>query len=133
MPWSPVLFSAPLLERFLSQAADARAAAPVLYFAGVRSGETDALVESFAREPELHHSVRGCVRGRRVFERFVAETNAWLTAHNAVGAQVQRIIAPRRAIEETVLTLDGEQEHMKQPIGIAADRDGDGRIITSLA
>ena len=76
MPWSPVLFSAPLLERFLSQAADARAAAPVPYFAGVRSGETDALVESIAGEPGLHHPVRGRVTGRRAFERFVAQTNA---------------------------------------------------------
>ena len=104
MPWSPELFSAPLLERFLSQAPDARAAAPVPYAAGVRSGQTDALVESFAGEPELHYPVRGRVKGRRAFERFVAETNAWLTAHNAVGGHVQRIIARRRAIEETVLT-----------------------------
>jgi hypothetical protein len=129
VPWSPELASAPLLERFLSQAADARAAAPVPYFARVRSGETDALVESFAGEPELHHPVRGRVKGRRAFERFVAETNAWLTAHNAVGGQVQRIITPRRVIEETLLTLDGEQGRMKLPIGIVADRDGDARII----
>ena len=48
MPWMPELFSTPVLERVLHQAADARAAAPVPYFAGVTSGETEALVGSFA-------------------------------------------------------------------------------------
>jgi hypothetical protein len=62
MPWIPELFSAPVLEQIRSRAAaDARAAAPVPYFAGVRSGETDALVRSFDGEPELHHPIRGRV------------------------------------------------------------------------
>jgi hypothetical protein len=130
MPWIPELFSAPALERIRRQAAaDARAAAPVPYFAGVRSGETDALVRSFAGEPELHHPVRGRVKGRRAFERFVTETNAWLTAHNAVGGHVERIITPPRGIEETVLTLDGDQGRVELPIAIVADRDEDARII----
>ena len=82
----PRLFSAPVLERIRSQGRDARAAAPVPYFAGVRSGETDALVRSFAGEPELHHPIRGRVKGRRAFERFVTETNAWLVERNAASA-----------------------------------------------
>jgi hypothetical protein len=118
------------LERIYDRAAaDARAAAPVPYFAGVTSGETDALLQSFAGEPALHHPIRGRVTGRRAFERFVTETNAWLTAHNAVVGHVDRIITPRRGIEETVLTLDGEQGRVELPIAIAADRDGDARII----
>jgi hypothetical protein len=130
MPWTPELFSGPALERIFNRAAaDARAAAPVPYFAGVTSGETEALVQSFAGEPELHHPVRGRVRGRRAFERFVTETNAWLTAHNAVVGDVQRIITPRRVIEETVLKLDGDQGRIELPVGIAADRDEDARII----
>jgi hypothetical protein len=128
MPWIPELFSAPVLER-IRQAVDARAAAPVPYFAGVSSGETDALVRSFAGEPELHHPIRGRVKGRRAFERFVTETNAWLTARNAVGGHVERIITPRRGIEETVLTLDGDQGRIELPIAIVADRDEDARII----
>jgi hypothetical protein len=130
MPWIPELFSAPVLERFRRQAAaDRRAAAPVPYFAGVTSGETDALVRSFAGEPELHHPIRGRVKGRRAFERFVTETNAWLTASNAVGGDVGRVITPRRAIEETVLTLDGDHSRVELPIAIVADRDEDARII----
>ena len=102
MPWMPELFSASVLERISARAGDARAAAPVPYFAGVESGETDALVRSFAGEPELHHPIRGRVKGRRAFERFIAETSAWLTGINAVGSQVERIITPRRTIEDVV-------------------------------
>ena len=64
MPWIPELFSASVLERIRREAADARAAGPVPYFDGVKSGETDALVGSFAGETELHHPLRGRVRGR---------------------------------------------------------------------
>jgi hypothetical protein len=130
MPWLPWLFSGPALERIYDRAAvDARAAAPVPYFAGVTSGETEALVQSFAGEPELHHPYRGRVRGRRAFEAFVTETNAWLTACNAAIGPVQRIITPRRGIEETVLTLDGDHGRVELPIAIAADRDEDARIV----
>ncbi len=130
MPWVPELFSAPALERILRHAeADDRAAAPVPYFAGVTSGETEALVQSFAGEPELHHPIRGRVKGRRAFERFVADTNAWLTARNVVGSPVQRIITPRRGVEETVLTFDGDRGRIELPMAIAADRDEDARII----
>jgi hypothetical protein len=55
MPWFPELFSASVLDRIRRDAADARAAEPVPYFDGVRSGEIDALVGSFAGEPEHHH------------------------------------------------------------------------------
>jgi hypothetical protein len=95
----------------------------------VTSGETDALVESFAGEPELHHPVRGRVKGRRAFERFVTDTKAWLTASNAVGGPIERLITPRRGIEETVLTLDGDHGRVELPIAIAADRDEDARIV----
>src|SRR4051794_2372221 len=127
MPWIPELFSAPALERIRGQA-EARAAAPVPYFAGVRSGETDALVRSFAGEPELHHPIPGLVKGSRAFEHFVTETNPRLTESNVVGIPIDRIIPPRRGIEETVMTLDGDGSRIELPIAIAADRDEDGRI-----
>ncbi len=129
MPWFPDLFSAPALERIRGQAADARAAAPVPYFAGVTSGETDALVQSFAGEPEIHHPIRGRVKGRPAFERFLADTNAWLTEANVVVGEVARIITPRRGVEETVLTLDADDGRIELPVAIVADRDDDGRII----
>ena len=129
MPWFPDLFSAPVLERIRSQAADARAAAPVPYFAGVTSGETDALIGSFAGEPELHHPFRGRVKGRGAFERYVADTNAWLTQRNVLVGDVERIATPVCGIEETVLTLDGQQGRVELPIAVVADRDDDGRIV----
>jgi hypothetical protein len=129
MPWIPELFSASVLDRIHRDAADARAAEPVPYFDGIMSGETDALVGSFAGEPELHHPVRGRVRGRRGFERFVTDTYAWLTERNAAFSAVERIITPRRGIEETVMTLDGEAGRVEVPVGVAADRGDDGRII----
>lgn len=129
MPWFPDLFSAPVLERIRSQAADARAAAPVPYFAGVASGETDALIGSFSGVPELHHPFRGRVKGRGAFERYVADTNAWLTECNGVVGTVERIATPGCGIEETVVTLDGEQGRVELPVAVVADRDDDGRIV----
>ncbi len=129
MPWFPEMFSASVLERIRDDAADARAAEPVPYFDGVMSGETNALVGSFAGEPELHHPVRGRVRGRRGFERFVSDTNTWLTERHAVFSPVQRILTPRRGIEETVMTLDGEDGRVEVPVAVAADRSDDGRIV----
>jgi hypothetical protein len=130
MPWTPELFSAPVLDRFLRQAAaEDRAAAPVPYFAGVTSGETEALVGSFAGVPELHHPVRGRVKGARAFERFVAGTNAWLNAHNAVIGDIERTVATRRVVEETLLTVDGAGGRVELPVAVVADRDGDARII----
>ncbi len=129
MPWMPELFSAPVLERVLRQSADARAAAPVSYFAGVTAGETEALLGSFAGEAEVHHPVRGRVKGRTAFERFVRYSNGWLAERHAVLGPVERIVTSRRGVEETALTLDGEHGRVELPVAIAADRDGDGRII----
>jgi hypothetical protein len=126
MPWVPELFSAPVLERIRDQARDARSAVP--YFEGIMSGETHALVQSFAGEPELHHPVRGRVKGRQAFERFVAETNAWLTERNAVVESVERIIQQHRGVEEALVTLDGDDGRIELPVAIAADRDGHARI-----
>lgn len=129
MPWLPDLFSAPVVERIRSNAADRRAATPVPYFDGLLSGETDALVRSFAAEPEIHHPIRGRIKGLRAFEWFVAYTNTWLAESNAVASPVQRITTPRRGIEEIVMTLDGDGGRFELPVAIVAERDDDGRIV----
>jgi hypothetical protein len=129
MPWSPELFSAPVLARIRARAADARAAEPVPYFTGVGSGETEALVRSFAGVPELHHPVYGRVKGEREFERFIANTNAWLNRLGAVGGEISRVATRRRAVEETVLTLDRGGDRIELPVATVADRDEDGRIL----
>ncbi len=129
MPWFPDLFSPPVLERIRSQGADRRVAAPVPYFDGLRSGETDALLGSFAGEPEIHHPIRGRIKGLRAFEWFVAYTNTWLVESNAVSSPVHRLITPRRGIEEIVMTLDGDGGRFEMPVAIVAERDDDGRIV----
>jgi hypothetical protein len=96
MPWIPELFSAAALER-IRQAREARAVVP--YFAGLMSGEIDALVGSFVGEPELHHPIRGRVKGRGAFERFVTETNTWLAERAAAVADIDRVVTPRRVVE----------------------------------
>jgi hypothetical protein len=130
MPWIPELFSAPVVERMRRRAADARTAEAVPYFDGIQSGETAALVGSFAGVPELHHPISGRVKGVSAFERFVADTAAWLAERHAVaGSPVERIITPRRGVEEMVLTVDGEHGRTRVPVGVVADRDDDGRIL----
>ncbi len=129
MPWFPDLFSAPVVERIRSEAADRRVAAPVPYFDGLRTGETDALVGSFAGEPEIHHPIRGRVEGVRAFKWFVAYTNTWLAESNAVSSPVHQIITPQRGIEEIVMTLDGDGGRFELPVAIVAERDADRRIV----
>ncbi len=105
MPWIPELFSAPTLERIRAKGRRDRLSA-VPYFAGLMAGETDALIGSFAGELELHHPVRGRVKGARAFERFVVETNAWLAERNAAFDDVDLVVSDLRTVEEVVLRLD---------------------------
>ncbi len=76
MPWAPELFSARTLHQLEDKRRRQLVAVP--YFDGLLTGELDALVESFAGEPELHHPTRGRIRGERAFETFVVQTRAWL-------------------------------------------------------
>ena len=127
MPWVPELFSAPVLERWLEKRRrDALVAVP--YFDGLLAGERDALVESFAGEPELYHPVRGRIKGTRAFEAFVSETKAWLRQRNVSVEDVDHVVTERRGFEEVVLHLDGKAGRVELPVAIVADRQSDGRI-----
>ena len=123
----PELFSAPVLERWLEERRRERLV-DVPYFDGLIAGELDALVESFAGEPELHHPVRGRIKGARAFEAFVAETNAWLVERNVSIEDVERVVTERRGFEEVVLHLDGEAGAVDLPVAIVADHRSDGRL-----
>jgi hypothetical protein len=127
MPWVPELFSAPVLERWLEKRRrDALVAVP--YFDGLLAGEPDALVESFAGEPELYHPARGRIKGTRAFEAFISETKAWLRQRNVSVEDVDHVVTERRGFEEVVLHLDGETGRVDLPVAIVADRQSDGRI-----
>jgi hypothetical protein len=127
MPWVPELFSAPVLERLQDKWQRERLEA-VPYFDGLMSGERDALVDSFAGEPELHDPVRGRVRGVRAFEAFSTEINGWLRQRNVSVEDVEHVITEPRGFEEVVLHLDGETERVDVPVAVVADHDSDGRI-----
>jgi hypothetical protein len=127
MPWVPELFSAPALQEVLDRRRREKLLA-VPYFDGLNAGEPEALVESFAGEPELYDPVRGRVRGARALEGFVAEMRAWLAEHNASVEDVQHVILDARGFEEVVLHVDGPGGRLDLPFAIVADRGADGRI-----
>ena len=127
VPFVPELFSAPMLARIEDKRRlDELVAVP--YFDGLMSGEPDALVESFAGEPELHDPVRGRVKGTRAFEAFVTEMNAWIARRNVSVQDVDHVVTERRGFEEVVLQLDGDTGRVELPVAIVADREADGRI-----
>jgi hypothetical protein len=127
MPWAPELFSTPALQLLLEQQRQEELLA-VGYFDGLLAGEPDALVGSFAGEPELHDPVRGRIRGVRPFRDFVAETSAWLGQRNVTFDAVEHVVLEGRGFEEVVLHVDGENGRIDLPFAIVADRRADGRI-----
>src|SRR6185437_4549528 len=88
----------------------------------------DALVKSFAAEPEVHDPVRGRVRGEPAFRAFASETRAWLTQNNASVEHVAHAHLERHGFEEVVLHLDGRNGPIALPVAIAGDLRADGRI-----
>jgi hypothetical protein len=128
VPWFPDQFSGPALARVWEDQRRRRLAL-VPFFPGLMTGETNALIESFAGEPEVHHPVRGRVKGVAAFERFVIETNTWLADHDATVEDVDFVLTPGRGVEELVLHLDGDEGAIDLPVAIASDHDDRGRII----
>jgi hypothetical protein len=128
MPWIPEFFSGPALARIQSRQRQDRLAA-VPYFEGLFSGETDALSKSFAGIPELHHPVRGRVKGADAFRRFVDDTNNWLHSRDASFENVDLIVTEHRTVEEVVLRWTEPTGPVELPVAIAADRDADARLL----
>src|SRR3954453_3279077 len=124
MPWVPELFSAPALERLEEERRHKLATVP--YFAGLLAGEPDALVKSFGGEPEVHHPVRGRIRGARAFEEFIAETTAWIAERHISIEDIEHAVTERRGFEEVVLHLDHETGGVELPVAVVADRTDGG-------
>ena len=127
MPWIPELFSAQALAR-LWEDRRRRRLEVVPFFPGVMTGEVDALVASFAGDPEVHHPVRGRVKGVAAFERFAVELNAWLVDRHATVEDVHFVLTPGRGVEELVLHLDSDDGRVELPVAVASDHDERGRI-----
>jgi ketosteroid isomerase-like protein len=127
MPWLPELFSAPVLQQV--QEKWSRELETVPFFDGLLAGEFDALLGSFAGEPELHLPVRGRIRGTKAFETYVAETNAWLRRHNGSVENVEYVVAGDSGFVEVVLHLDGDSGRVELPVAVVSEKQPDGRII----
>jgi SnoaL-like domain len=127
MPWSPELFTAPALQQLLDKRRRDKLVS-VPFFDGLLAGEPDALVESFAGEPELHDPVRGRIKGTRAFEAYVAQMSAWLVQRNVSVEDVERVILQDRGFEEVILHFDGETGRVDLPLAIVTDHPSDGRI-----
>jgi hypothetical protein len=126
MPWAPELFSAPALQRLEEKLGHELGTVP--FFDGLMSGEFDALVGSFAGVPELHHPVRGRIRGVRAFDAYVRATNAWLSELNASIESVSHVVSGRDGFGEVVLHLDGDSGRVGLPVAIVTNRQPNGRI-----
>jgi SnoaL-like domain len=127
MPWAPELFSAPALAQ-VWEVEERRRLALVPFFAGMMTGEISPLIESFAGDPEVHHPVRGRIKGAAAFERFAVETAAWLADRNAVVEDLGFTLTSARGVEETVIHLDGDDGRLELPVAVASDHDAHGRL-----
>jgi SnoaL-like domain len=127
MPWMPELFSAPVLQHILDERRrDALVAVP--YFDGLLAGDLEALVESFAGQPELHDPLRGRIRGVAAFRTFATDLNAWLHERHAWVEDVQHVVLAQRGFEEVILHLGDDQDAIHLPVAVLADRTVEGRI-----
>jgi SnoaL-like domain len=129
VPWLPEQFSEPVRVRFLEEERRrGEELVTVPYFAGFLTGETDALIGSFAGEPEVHYPVRGRVRGARAFAAYAAATKAWLEDREASVEDTGLLMTERRSVGEAVLRFGGEGGRVDLSVAIVADRRPDGRL-----
>ena len=127
MPWMPELFSAPVLEELLrKRRRDDLLSVPFFY--GLTAGEPDALLASFAGEPELYDPVRGRIKGENAFREFTARMNEWLVSRNVSVEDVRRVILEERGFEEVVLHVEGEDGPVDLPFASVTDHPSGARI-----
>jgi len=127
MPWVPEVFSAPVLQQILDRRRrDEMVAVP--YYDGLLAGELDALIESFAGEPELHDPVRGRIRGVEAFTAFVTETRAWLARDHVTVEDVGHVILEAGGFEEVVLHGRPASGPVDLPVAVVADHTADNRL-----
>jgi catechol 2,3-dioxygenase-like lactoylglutathione lyase family enzyme len=127
MPWAPELFSEPVLARVEEKWGHELVTVP--FFDGLLTGEFDALVGSFAGEPELHHPTRGRITGVRAFKEYVTETKVWLSERNVSVENVEYVAAERHGFVEVVLHFDGETGRVGLPVAVVSDKQSDGRLV----
>src|SRR3954447_20449363 len=126
MPWAPELFSAPVLARLEEKRREKLVT--VQYFDGLMMGELDPLIGSFAGEPELHHPVRGRIRGARAFEAYFDDMQAMFRERIASVEDVDHVVVERHGFEEVVVHFTEAGGGGELPVAVVADKAHDGRI-----
>src|SRR5581483_2709198 len=86
------------------------------------------LIESFAGEPQVHHPVRGRIKGVAAFKSFVTETTEWLARRNVSVEDIERVVLEKRGFEEVILRVDGDRGRVDLPHALVADHHTDGRL-----
>src|SRR4051794_28609306 len=127
MPWAPELFSFPTLES-IRERRRRKELRSISFFDGLLSGEMDALIGSFAGEPELHHPIRGRVKGERAFEHFVTYTRNWFDGQDVTVEDVNLLLTPGRGVEEVVLHFESDDGAVALPMACATDHAENERI-----
>jgi hypothetical protein len=127
VPWAPELFSAPALQRLQDKYRRDRLRS-VPFFDGLVTGEIDALLGSFSGAPEVHHPIRGRVKGESAFRHFVADMTSWMAEGNVDVEHVSTVIAAPRGVEEVVLHFDTDDGRIGFPMALANEYDQDRRI-----
>jgi len=124
VPWAPELFSAPIVARLEEEWQAKLITVP--YFAGLLTGESDALIGSFNGEPELHDPVRGRVKGARAFAAYAAGVKAWLEENEVSIEDAGVVRTGHRGVGETVLHFGAGAGKVEIPVAIVADRSRKG-------
>jgi hypothetical protein len=127
MPWAPELFSTPALAD-IAEKRRREHLRTVPFFDGLMTMEMDALVGSFAGEPELYHPVLGRIKGERAFRQFVVETNRWFTERGVTSEEIAVTRPPVVGVEEVLLELDSDGGRIELPVAIAGERDAEDRM-----
>jgi SnoaL-like domain len=127
MPWLPELFSAPALARVEERRHERLERVP--FFDGLLTGEIDPLIGSFAGEPEVHHPVRGRLKGASAFARYVSDMTTWMAERNVTVEDVGVMHTSSGGVGEFVLHLEGDPGSIELPLAVAAEFDRDARIV----
>jgi hypothetical protein len=126
--WAPELFSASALER-VQRHYELEELDAVPYYAGLMTGERDALIQSFAGVPILHDPLRGRIIGVPAFTAYVDRLVAWLTERDMRFEPIAHASSGPRGFEEVVMHVSGPQRRVDIPVAIVAERNADGRLV----
>jgi hypothetical protein len=126
MPWAPEIATGSAYGARLDRLRERRAAIP--FYDGLQQLEGDALLGSWAGEPDVADPRQGRVRGAAAFRAWVDASKRWLADVQASTRPVDLIVTARRTVEEVALdvTIDGGRREL--PVAVVAERTDRGLL-----